>query len=108
MKKYILICLLGIFCLSIAAQSDASLVSISAVQPDYENIPKEARDKLETTMQRLITACGIANSTTDRFIMTARMDVLTLYFKVSRETSLVAKMLSSQGRGPRFHAWSEN
>ncbi len=77
MKKYILTCLLGIFCLSIAAQSDASLVSISAVQPDYENIPKEARDKLETTMQRLIAACGIANSTTDRFIMTARMDVLT-------------------------------
>ena len=77
MRKYILTCLLGIFCLSITAQSDASLVSISAVQPDYENIPEEARANLETTMQRIITSCGVANSAADRFIMTARMDVIT-------------------------------
>ena len=77
MRKYILTCLLGIFCLSITAQSDASLVLISAVQPDYENIPEEARANLETTMQRIITSCGVANSAADRFIMTARMDVIT-------------------------------
>jgi hypothetical protein len=77
MRKYILTCLLGIFCLSITAQSDASLVSISAVQPDYENIPEEARANLETTMQRIITSCGVANSAADRFIMTAHMDVIT-------------------------------
>ena len=76
MKKCILTCLLGIFCLSVAAQVDASLVSISAVQPDYDNIPEEARANIENSMQRLLTGCGISNSNTDRFIMTARMDII--------------------------------
>ena len=68
MRKYILTCLLGIFCLSITAQSDASLVSISAVQPDYENIPEEARANLETTMQRIIHINIICNITQTKII----------------------------------------
>ncbi len=75
MKKIILTCLLGIFCLSMVAQEDAGRVSISAVQPTYENIPDAARANLETKMQRIISGCGLANSEADRYIMTARIDI---------------------------------
>ena len=75
MKKIILTCLLGIFSLSIIAQEDAGRVSISAVQPTYENIPDAARANLETKMQRIISGCGLASSEADRFIMTARIDI---------------------------------
>ncbi len=77
MKKLILTCLLGIFTLFVVAQDDAGRVSISAVQPTYENIPEEARQNLETKMQRLISGCGLASSESDRFIMTSRVDITT-------------------------------
>ena len=75
MKKIILTCLLGMFSLSILAQEDAGRVSISAVQPTYENIPDAARANLETKMQRIISGCGLASSEADRFIITARVDI---------------------------------
>ena len=75
MKKIILTCLLGIFTLSIVAQDDAGRVSISAVQPTYENIPETARANIESKMQRMISGCGLASSEADRFIMTARIDI---------------------------------
>ena len=75
MKKLILTCLLGIFTLSVVAQDDAGRVSISAVQPTYENIPETARANIESKMQRMISGCGLASSEADRFIMTARIDV---------------------------------
>lgn len=77
MKKLILTCLLGIFTLFVVAQDDAGRVSISAVQPTYENISEEARQNLETKMQRLISGCGLASSESDRFIMTSRVDITT-------------------------------
>lgn len=75
MKKLILTCLLGVFCLSMLAQDDAGNVSITAVQPTYENIPDAARANLETKMQRIISECGLASSAADRFILTARVDI---------------------------------
>ena len=75
MKKIILTCLLGIFSLSIVAQEDVGRVSISAVQPTYENIPEAARANIESKMQRMISGCGLASSEADRFIMTARIDI---------------------------------
>lgn len=75
MKKLILTCLLGVFCLSMLAQDDAGNVSITAVQPTYENIPDAARANLETKMQRIISGCGLASSAADRFILTARVDI---------------------------------
>lgn len=75
MKKLILTCLLGIFTLSVVAQDDAGNVSITAVQPTYENIPDAARANLETKMQRIISECGLASSAADRFILTARVDI---------------------------------
>lgn len=77
MKKYFLACLLGIFSLSAWAQNDAGRLSISAVQPEYENIPEEARANLETKMQRLLSDCGLVSTEADRFIMTARVDITT-------------------------------
>ena len=75
MIKLILTCLLGVFCLSMLAQDDTGRVSISAVQPTYENIPDAARANLETKMQRIISECGLASSAADRFILTARVDI---------------------------------
>lgn len=75
MKKLILTCLLGVFGLSMLAQDDAGNVSITAVQPTYENIPDAARANLETKMQRIISGCGLASSAADRFILTARVDI---------------------------------
>ena len=75
MKKYFLACLLGIFSLSAWAQNDAGRLSISAVQPEYENIPEEARANLETKMQRLLSDCGLVSTEADRFIMTGQMDL---------------------------------
>ena len=75
MKKFFLFCLLSLLILPIFAQEDISRVSISAVQPTYENIPEEASSNLETRMQRLLSNCGLSNSGIDRFIMTARIDV---------------------------------
>lgn len=75
MKKFIFTCLLSVFCFTILAQDNAGLVSISAVQPTYENIPDIARANLETKMQRIISNCGLASSAADRFIMTARVDI---------------------------------
>lgn len=75
MKKFILICLVGLFCLPICAQVKS--VSISAVQPTYDYIPEVARTNLETKMQRVLSGCGLSSSVADRFIMTARIDIST-------------------------------
>ena len=45
------------------------------MQPTYENISEEARQNLETKMQRIISGCGLASSAADRFILTARVDI---------------------------------
>lgn len=77
MKKYLVVCVLMLWAISLIAQNDAGKVSISAVQPTYEHIPEEARTNLETKMQRLITSSGLASSISDRFIMTSRIDITT-------------------------------
>ena len=77
MKRIFYCCLLGIISITLCAQEDAGRVSISAVQPPYENIPEEARVNLETRMQRMLSACGLSNSASDRFVMTSRVNVNT-------------------------------
>lgn len=75
MKKIILICLIGF--LSLPIYSQVKNVSISAVQPTYENIPEVAQTNLETKMQRILSGCGLTSSVADRFILTARVDITT-------------------------------
>ena len=74
--KHILILLA--FVLPLAAfcqQSDADRISISAVIPDYKDIPAEALQNLEGKLQSLVTAQGNGDRQTDRFLITARVDV---------------------------------
>lgn len=61
---------------SMAQTDDAKRISISAVQPEYDNIPEAARANLETKMQRIISASGLGSSADTRFILTAKVDVI--------------------------------
>lgn len=78
MKKviFLLIALVS-FGSAIAQETSSNKISISAVQPQYPDIPEEARANLETKMQRMISANGLTSSAADRFILTARVDVTT-------------------------------
>lgn len=61
---------------SMAQIDDAKRISISAVQPEYDNIPEAARANLETKMQRIISASGLGSNADTRFILTAKVDVI--------------------------------
>lgn len=65
--------LLPIFALG--QQNDADRISISAVIPDYKDIPAEALQNLEGKLQSLVTAQGNGDRQTDRFLITARVDI---------------------------------
>lgn len=81
MKKIILVffCLTSI--LLAYGQSDASdygKISINAIQPDYPDVPEEAREYLETKMRQVIATYGLAdNGLNERFVMTAKIAVLS-------------------------------
>lgn len=65
--------LLPIFALG--QQNDADRISISAVIPDYKEIPTEALQNLEGKLQSLVTAQGNGDRQTDRLLITARVNV---------------------------------
>lgn len=77
MKQYLLPLFALFLSVSLSAQTqpDNGRVSISAVQPEYENIPKEAQSNLETKMQRMLSTAGISSREADRFILTSRIDI---------------------------------
>lgn len=59
-------------------QTDADRLSIGVVLPDYENIPAEARQNLESKLQSLVTSQGVGdNRTAERFLLTAKIDITT-------------------------------
>ena len=64
---------LAAFCQS----ADADRLSIGVVLPDYENIPAEARQNLESKLQGLVASQGVAdNLTAERFLITAKVDII--------------------------------
>ena len=75
-KLFVFIIAVMFTALTAKAQTDASRISISAVQPEYDNIPEVARTNLETKMQRIISASGLGSSADTRFILTAKVDVI--------------------------------
>lgn len=75
-KLFVFIISVVFTALTAMAQTDASRISISAVQPEYDNIPEVARANLETKMQRIISASGLGSSADTRFILTAKVDVI--------------------------------
>ena len=60
--------------LSLHAQSNC--IPVSAVVPEYQSIPEEARAQLENKVQRMITMNGMGASNGSRIVMTAKADVI--------------------------------
>ena len=75
-KLFVFIIAVMFTVLTTMAQADANRISISAVQPEYDNIPEAVRANLETKMQRIISASGLGSSADTRFILTAKVDVI--------------------------------
>ena len=75
MKRILLLLALVLPLAAFCQQNDADRISISAVIPDYKDIPAEALQNLEGKLQSLVTAQGNADRQTDRFLITARVDV---------------------------------
>lgn len=78
MKKIFTLILLGctMFCISSYAYETSSNIAISAVVPEYNNLPEEARAQLENKIQHMITSCSLGCTAGNRFVMTAKVDIL--------------------------------
>lgn len=61
---------------TVAMAQDYGRIAINVVVPQLPNVPEEARAALETKMQQVATQYGLAsNGLTDRFVMTAKVNV---------------------------------
>ena len=59
-----------------AIAQDYGRIAINVLVPTQPNVPEEARAALETKMQQVATQYGLAsNGLTDRFVMTAKVNV---------------------------------
>lgn len=75
MKKILLIITI-IFTLSaFGQQNEIDRISISAVLPDYKDIPVEVLQSLESKLQSIVAQQGMGDRQLDRFLITARIDV---------------------------------
>lgn len=75
MKK-IATMIVAVLLATMAIAQDYGRVAINVVVPTLPNVPEEARAALETKMQQVATQYGLAsNGLTDRFVMTAKVNV---------------------------------
>lgn len=75
MKKITTI-ILALLWASVGMAQDYGRIAINVVVPQLPNVPEEARAALETKMQQVATQYGLAsNGLTDRFVMTAKVNV---------------------------------
>lgn len=75
MKK-IIIMIVAVLLSTMTMAQDYGRVSINVVVPQLPNVPEEARAALETKMLQVATQYGLAsNGLTDRFVMTAKVNV---------------------------------
>jgi len=75
MKK-ITTMILALIWVTVAMAQDYGRIAINVVVPQLPNVPEEARAALETKMQQVATQYGLAsNGLTDRFVMTAKVNV---------------------------------
>ena len=72
------ILLIGIIPMGAANESSIGKIFISVLQPESENIPKEAAAQLELKLNQLLTQNGIANDDpNNRFVLTTKVSVIT-------------------------------
>ncbi len=50
-------------------------LSITALQPEYEHIPEEARQQLENRLEQILTGNGITSGLSDRFVLSAKVNI---------------------------------
>lgn len=75
MKKIVTMIVTMLLATTAMAQSYGQ-IAINVVLPQMPNVPEEARTALETKMQQVATQYGLAsNGITDRFVMTAKVNV---------------------------------
>ena len=75
MKKKVIVIVAMLLATTAMAQNYGQ-IAINVVVPQMPNIPEEARTALETKMQQVATQYGLAsNGLTDRFVMTAKVNV---------------------------------
>lgn len=75
MKKLISLIATGLICLCGYSQDNGGTLSITAIQPEDSRFSEEAKQNLETKMQRIIQNGGLHSGDGSRFIMTSRIDV---------------------------------
>ena len=75
MKKKVIV-IVALLLAATAMAQNYGQIAINVVVPQMPNIPEEARTALETKMQQVATQYGLAsNGLTDRFVMTAKVNV---------------------------------
>ena len=75
MKKIATI-IVAVLLTTVAMAQDYGRIAINVIVPQLPNVPEEARTALETKMQQVATQYGLAsNGLTDRFVMTAKVNV---------------------------------
>ena len=75
MKK-IAIMIVVVLMATMSMAQDYGRIAINVLVPTLPNVPEEARAALETKMQQVATQHGLAsNGLTDRFVMTAKVNV---------------------------------
>ena len=74
--KRLAILLTALMITMVAVAQDYGRIAINVVVPQLPNVPEEACAALETKMQQVATQYGLAsNGLTDRFVMTAKVNV---------------------------------
>lgn len=92
MRKFCVLFALWVSMLSLAQTSDEGRISIRAIMPDGE-IPTEACQNLETRMQRMLVGQGFGDyGYTERFVLTAKIDVMSKDVVPSTPTRVSEKL----------------
>ena len=93
MKKKVIVIVAMLLATTAMAQNYGQ-IAINVVVPQMPNVPEEARTALETKMQQVATQYGLAsNGLTDRFVMTAKVNV------TSKDVTPTTPVKVSQKRG---------
>jgi hypothetical protein len=81
MKKIIALLIVTLsvtLCKAQTVEMELGRININTMQPDYPNIPAEAKNYLETKLKQIVTRYGIGGSGySERFVITAKVNVAT-------------------------------
>ena len=90
MKRIFLFSIVIIIMVGSFAQKNT--ISITVVQPEYDNIPEEARLSLENKLDQILTHNGVVNGLSNRFVMSAKVNVLQRNIMPSNPPKISEKM----------------